>query len=148
MGHPPIPNQSPGHPSTETLTNEGCPTRRFYAWGFDPNRGNRSAQRTKTGNNEIKSPALEKRQGRGTQVHNANSEWTYGSSIRTWSGQGFAECRGAGHPPFYLHGLVFECLVFALVVEGARRPYHRGIPKDKSIPLLGRMLVSNFILSY
>ena len=49
--------------------------------------------------NRTKSPALEKRQGRGTQVQNLNSEWTYGSSIGTWSGDDFVECKRAGHPP-------------------------------------------------
>jgi hypothetical protein len=41
---------------TGPLRNEGCPTRRVYAWGFVPYRHNRSRQRIKTANNQIKSP--------------------------------------------------------------------------------------------
>src|SRR5437879_5388628 len=41
---------------TGTLRNEGCPTRRVYAWGFVSYRHNRSRQRIKTANNQIKSP--------------------------------------------------------------------------------------------
>jgi hypothetical protein len=41
---------------TGTLRNEGCPTRRVYAWGFVSYRHNPSSQRIKTGNNQVKSP--------------------------------------------------------------------------------------------
>src|SRR6267378_3638176 len=39
-----------------TVKNQGCPTRRVYAWGFVSYRHNRSRQRIKTANNQIKSP--------------------------------------------------------------------------------------------
>src|SRR6267143_2122507 len=39
-----------------TVKNQGCPTRRGYAWGVVPYRRNRSGQRIKTANNQIKSP--------------------------------------------------------------------------------------------
>src|SRR5882762_8563853 len=39
-----------------TVKNQGCPTRRGYAWGVLLYRRNRSGQRIKTANNQIKSP--------------------------------------------------------------------------------------------
>jgi hypothetical protein len=35
------------------------------------------------------------------QDQNLNSEWTYGSSIRVWSGDDCVEFKRAGHPPDY-----------------------------------------------
>jgi hypothetical protein len=32
------------------------------------------------------------------QLQNHNSKWTYGSSIRVWSGVDFVKCERAGHP--------------------------------------------------
>jgi len=36
----------------------------------------------------------------GSEVHNLNSEWTYGSSIRTWSGDDHVDCERLGDPPW------------------------------------------------
>jgi hypothetical protein len=51
---------------------------------------------------EPKAPPLKSVKDGAPQVQNLNSEWTYGSSIRMWSGDDFVEYKRPGHPPFPL----------------------------------------------
>jgi hypothetical protein len=45
-----------------------------------------------------RTPPLKNVNHRAPQVHNFNSEWTYGSSMRMWSGDDLVECKKGGPP--------------------------------------------------